>query len=641
MIVSDVATTLAPPRRGCVSSSRSRSIASEPDDQSPLDEAIAMAHSKWQSPRVLMWSAGILLMLAGTTLAFWLTVSHGPKPSARRPGTPDLPAVPSEPIAPPSPSPFRFHDATAASGVDFSYQNGEEAGLRTILESLGGGVAIFDYDSDGWPDLFFTGGGGFEKLASGFRVVGRPHRLYRNLGHWRFRDVTVEMGLNRSIGYSHGASVGDYDNDGDPDLLVTAYEGSTLYRNEAGHRFVDVTREAGLTVSGWSTSAAWADVDRDGRLDLYVTRYVDWSPQNHPPCTYRYSGEIDICAPSVFKGLTDLLYHNEGGGRFREVGRSAGLQAEGKGLGVVACDLDGDRDIDFYVVNDTTPNWLYRNRGNGTFDEVGFAAGVALSAEGIATGSMGADASDADGDGDFDLWVSNYEGETNELFRNDGGMIFTPIAMSVGLGAVSRPMVGWGTGLFDLDNDSRLDVVVANGHLMHHLPRNPLAQRPLLFHQNVDGRFDDVGPASGHYFAGLHPARGCAAGDLDNDGDLDLVIVHQNEPVVLLRNDSETTRKSLRLRLEGVASNGTAIGAVVAVKAAGRIVSRPVIGGGSYLSQNDERICIGLRTQTEAEHVEVFWPSGRTDRHDRLDAAHPWLLREGQAPVVDPRDGRP
>jgi hypothetical protein len=580
-------------------------------------------------------------MLAGTTLAFWLAAPSGRKRSARLPEPSDPRSARSGLPAPPAPSPFHFHDATGGSGIEFSYRNGEEAGLRTILESLGGGVAIFDYDGDGWPDLFFTGGGGFRKSSSGFSVIGLPNRLYRNLGNWRFRDVTAEAGLDRTTGYSHGASVGDYDNDGDPDLLVTGYEGTTLYRNEAGRRFVDVTGEAGLTAPGWSTSAAWADLDRDGRLDLYVTRYVDWSPRNHPPCTYRYSGEIDICAPSVFNGLTDLLYRNEGGGRFREFGRSAGLQEGGKGLGVVACDLDGDRDIDLYVVNDTTPNLLYRNRGDGTFDEVGFAAGVALSAEGIATGSMGVDAGDADGDGDFDLWVSNYEGETNELYRNDGGMSFTPIAMSVGLGAVSRPMVGWGTGLFDLDNDGRLDVVVADGHLMHHLPRNPLAQRPLLFHQGADGRFEDVGPTSGDYFAGLHPGRGCAAGDLDDDGDLDLVIVHQNQPVVLLRNDSSPARKGLRLRLEGASSTRTAIGAVVAIKVAGPTLTRSVMGGGSYLSQNESRLIVGLGSQPVTEHVEVSWPSGKTDRHDRLDAAYPWLLREGREPIVDPRAGRP
>ena len=254
---------------------------------------------------------------------------------------------------------------------------------------------------------------------------------------------------------------------------------------------------------------------------------------------------------------------------------------------------------------------------------------------------MGVNAGDADGDGDFDLWVSNYEGETNELYRNDGEMSFTPIAMSVGLGAVSRPMVGWGTGLFDLDNDGRLDVVVANGHLMHHLPRNPLAQRPLLFHQVPDGRFEDVGAGSGHYFAEMHTGRGCAAGDLDNDGDLDLVIVQQNHPAVLLRNDSAPSGKALRLRLEGGASNRSAIGAVVAITVADRILTRSVMGGGSYLSQNDSRLLIGLGSHPVAEHVEVSWPSGATDRHGPLDSAYLWLLREGLAPIVDPRAGRP
>ena len=219
-----------------------------------------------------------------------------------------------------------------------------------------------------------------------------------------------------------------------------------------------------------------------------------------------------ICAPSVFTGLTDSLYHNEEGGTFREVGQSAGLQEGGKGLGVVACDLDGDRHIDLYVVNDTTPNLLYHNRGDGTFDETGFSAGVALSAEGVAMGSMGVDAADCDGDGDLDLWVTTYEGETNELYRNDGGMSFTPMAMALGLGAVSRPMVGWGTGLFDLDNDGKLDVFVANGHLMHHLPRTPLAQRPLLFHQAADGRFEEVGLRSGGDFNGLRMGRGSRGG---------------------------------------------------------------------------------------------------------------------------------
>jgi hypothetical protein len=307
----------------------------------------------------------------------------------------------------------------------------------------------------------------------------------------------------------------------------------------------------------------------------------------------------------------------------------------------VAGDLDGDRDVDIYVANDTSGNFLYRNRGDGTFDEVGFSAGVATSAEGVFMGSMGVCAADSDGDGDLDLWVSNYEGETNELFRNEGAMIFTPMAMSLGLGAVSRPMVGWGTGLFDLDNDGKLDVFVANGHLMHHLPQVSLAQRPLLFRQLANGRFEDIGTRSGDYFAVPQMGRGCAAGDLDNDGDLDLVIVHQNQPVVLLRNDSDSSRKALRLRLEGRVSNRSAIGAVVVVRAAGRTSTRSINGGGGYLSQNELRLLFGMDAETIAESVEVAWPSGATDRHENLATANPWFLREGQPATVDARAATP
>ncbi len=275
-----------------------------------------------KSPKRLAWAAGITLALVGTGLVAWLAAySSGPVRTIRLPTPLALSNPTAIPIPPPASSPFHFSDVTRESGIDFAYRNGEEAGLRTILESLGGGVAILDFDGDGRPDLFFTGGGWFEKSSAGIVIKGLPNRLYRNLGGWRFRDVTAETGLDGTTGYGHGAAVGDFDNDGDPDLLVTSYQGTSLYRNEAGRRFVDVTIKAGLMQPGWATSAAWADFDRDGRLDLYVTRYVNWSPRNNPPCRYRYSGEIDICALSVFEGLTDALYLNEGGGTFREVSR--------------------------------------------------------------------------------------------------------------------------------------------------------------------------------------------------------------------------------------------------------------------------------------------------------------------------------
>jgi hypothetical protein len=525
---------------------------------------------------------------------------------------------------------------TEGSGLDFRYRNGGEAGLRAILESLGGGVALLDYDGDGRLDVFVTGGGRFVRTDAGVGVQGWPNGLFHNEGNWKFRDVTTETGLDEPCGYTHGCAVGDYDNDGDPDLLVTSYEGAVLFRNEQGRRFVDVTAEVGLHAPGWSSSAAWADFDNDGWLDLYVARYVAWSPTNNPPCRYRDTGPevVDICSPSAFSGLDDSIYHNRCSRGFVDVSRSVGLLPGGKGLGVLACDLDGDRDIDIYVANDTSGNTLYENRGDGTFTAVGDSSGATLSHEGIPTGSMGVDAADIDDDGDLDIWVTNYEGETNELYRNEGRMTFTPRGIALGLGSLSRSMVGWGTGFIDFDHDGRLDCFVANGHLLYRHAHSPAAQRPFLFRQRPDGRFEEVGKTAGSYFARDHLARGCAFGDLDGDGDLDVVVVHQNEPVALLRNDSPE-HPALRLRLEGRTSNRSAIGATVIVTIGARKLTRAVIGGGSYLSQSDRRLVIGLGAGNRPDFVEVRWPSGQTDRHTGLSLDQPWLLHEGEPPVRD------
>ena len=522
------------------------------------------------------------------------------------------------------------------SGVEFRYRNGEGAGALAILESLGGGAVLFDYDGDGRTDLFLPGGGRLVSSSGGLSVEGLPGRLYRNEGGWRFRDETEEAGLADASRYTHGCSAGDFDDDGDPDLLITSYQGVALHRNDGG-RFVEVTEPAGLAEPGWSTSAAWLDADGDGGLDLYVPRYVAWSPEHHPQCRYHASGEVDVCSPSVFEPLRDLLYRNRGDGTFEEVGRASGLAEGGKGLGVVAADLDGDRHVDLYVANDTTPNFLYRNRGDGTFEEVGHLSGAALGADGVATGSMGVAAGDPDGDGDLDLFVTNYEGEVNELYRNDGAMQFVPVGLATGLGAVARPLVGWGTGLVDLDGDGWPEVFVANGHLMHHLPGTPRPQPALLFRRSADAmRFEPPDFPPGSWFSRDREARGCAFGDLDGDGDPDLVVVHQNAPVSLLRNDRPGPARFLRLRLEGTRSNRSAVGAVVVATAGGRSTLGAIVGGGGYLSQNDPRILIGLGDATVADRVEVRWPGGATDVHESLTADSAWLLREGSPPQVDP-----
>ncbi|WP_152052361.1 CRTAC1 family protein [Tautonia marina] len=535
-----------------------------------------------------------------------------------------------------SQSPGLAFSEVSDTGIDAVYRNGEETGALAILESLGGGVAVFDFDRDGRPDLFFPGGGRIVPSAEDLTVEGLPGRLYRNLGDWRFADVTEDAGLDDASRYSHGCAVGDFDNDGFPDLLVTAYQGVTLYRNTGG-TFVDVTEAAGLTEPGWATSAAWLDADGDGLLDLYVARYVDWSPEHNPPCRYHSSGAVDLCSPSVFDPLRDLLYRNRGDGTFEEIGREVGLDDGGKGLGVVAADLDGDRWIDVYVANDTTPNLLYRNRRDGTFEEIGQLSGAALSAEGVATGSMGVAAGDLDGDGDLDLFVTNYEGEINEFYRNDGAMQFVPVGLASGLGAASRPLVGWGTVLVDGDGDGVPEVLIANGHLMHHLPGTPRPQPTLLFRREPDAtRFEPMrwGPES--WFSQNRDARGVASGDLDGDGDPDLIVVLQNAPASVLRNDSAESSRFLRLRLEGTRSNRSAIGATVIVTAGDRSQHLSVVGGGSYLSQNDAPLVVGLGTAAIADQVEVRWPSGQTDRHDGLQAGSAWLLREGEPAQADP-----
>ena len=392
----------------------------------------------WQG---LVSACLLVLVLFGTSLAVWVRVRSSTRVTPA--------ATPLSPEADRGPSvvgPLRFADVTESSGLDFRHRNGEEAGLRYILETLGGGVALLDYDSDGRLDVFVTGGGRFFKSSSGVGVQGWPNGLFRNEGGWRFRDVTIEAGLGDPCGYTHGVAVGDYDNDGDPDLLVTAYEGAVLFRNESGRRFVDVTAEVGLHAPGWSTSAAWADYDNDGWLDLYVGRYVEWSPATNPPCRYRETGPevVDVCSPTVFPGLSESIYRNRGGETFVDVSRSVGLRPESKALGVVACDIDGDGDVDIYAANDTYGNCLYENRGDGTFAVVPDSSGATLSADGLPLGSMGVDAADIDADGDLDLWVTNYEGETNELFRNDRGTVYTPARWPWDSGRSRVPW--WGGG---------------------------------------------------------------------------------------------------------------------------------------------------------------------------------------------------
>ncbi len=534
-------------------------------------------------------------------------------------------------------APALFADVTAASGVVATYGNGEEIDPPHlgILESLGGGVAALDYDGDGKLDLYFPGGGRF--AGPGNRdIVGRPGKLYRNLGGLTFADVTEAAGLATLADgagwfYSHAAAVGDYDRDGFPDLLVTGYGRVALFHNEpapgGGRRFVDVTEPAGLGGKSvrWATSAAWADLDGDGWPDLYLCQYVDWGWDKHPTCFY--DGKTpDVCPPKKFDGLPALLFHNRQNGTFAEVGAAAGLNrgpdgadqiAQAKGLGVVVADLDRDGKPEVYQANDTTPNFLYRNRstpGTPRLAETGFQAGVAVDGGGMPNGSMGVDAGDPDGTGRPSLWVTNYENELHALYKNlshDNVVAFQFCTPASGIAAIGQKFVGWGTAFADFDRDGWEDLFVANGHAIRYPTGATRRQRPVLLRNFGDGKFKDVSlTRGGDYFSQQRLSRGAVAVDLDNDGKVDVVIAHMNEPATVLRNVSPDGPHWLGVRLVG-AKGADVVGARVSLTAGGRTQTRFAKGGGSYASTPDRRFVFGLAAADKIETLAVVWPDGK------------------------------
>jgi hypothetical protein len=551
--------------------------------------------------------------------------------------------------------PDYFRDVTAGSGLDFTYQNGQEAGQLTILETLGGGVALIDFDGDGLLDVFVTGGGGFAGKDNS-EIKGLPCRLYKNLGGWKFQDVTADVGLDKFSFYTHGAAVADFDRDGWPDLLVTGWGRLALFRNIAapgskwGRRFEDVTERAGLTSRLWSTSAAWGDLDGDGWPDLYVCHYVNWSFANNPHCFSRPDVR-DTCPPGRFEALPNILYRNNGDGTFTDVSEKAGLyegkaRQYSKGLGVLIADLDDDGRPDVYVANDQTQNLLYLNRGGMRFEEEAMRRGVARDDQGRGNASMGVDAADFDGSGNLSLFVTNFHGELHSLFRNRGGGHFTYASKSAGLAAFGSDTVSWGCGFLDVDLDGSEDLVFVSGHVFQHpAPPESVRQRAFLL-RNTRGpddkphqvRFADVSEAGGPYFREAHCGRGVAVGDLDNDGRPDLVISHLNEPVVLLRNTSGEGCHWLGVELAG-RDRRDVVGAKVTLEAGGRRLVRAAKGGGSYCSSGDRRILFGLGQNVirpEELRLTVRWPGGATQTWDRLAPDQYWRLREGEKDPVRP-----
>jgi tetratricopeptide (TPR) repeat protein len=536
----------------------------------------------------------------------------GPDPAGRRV---DTLVVPS------------FTDDAEEVGLRFTYDNGSTT-LHQLPEQSGGGVALCDYDSDGWLDVYCVQGGRFPPLPD---RASPGDRLFHNRGDGTFEDATEAAGLARlPRGYGHGVTVGDYDGDGDPDLFVTRWRAYALYRNNGDGTFSDVTEAAGLGGNrGWPTSAAFADLDGDGDLDLYVCHYVAWDPDHPRLCRNDSTGPYIACNPLACEAEPDHLFRNDGG-RFTDVTAAAGVvDHDGRGLGVVAADLDDDGRMDLYVANDLTANYLLRNRGGMRFEEVGHLAGVAANAAGGYQAGMGVAAGDLDGDGRIDLAVTNFFGESTTWFRNLGGGLFADHTVDAGLGAASRGLLGFGIAFLDANDDGRLDLATANGHVNDLRPNYPYRMPAQLLVGGARGRLTDVTDRAGAAWRVPRMGRGLAVGDLDNDGRQDVLIQAHNQPLAYLHNRTDGGR-SLVLRLEGVRSNRDAVGARVSVVAGDRRLVAWRTGGGSFQSASDPRLHFGLGDAPRAESVEVAWPSGRVDRYADLRTNARYVLREGR-----------
>ncbi len=536
------------------------------------------------------------------------------------------------PPHPTEPSPFRFVDILPGSGVDFVHVSGMTA-AKQFPTANGSGLAVFDFDNDGRMDLYFCTGNTLPLDPA--RAV--PNRLYKNVGGGRFLDVTERSGLGFR-GYCHGAITGDIDNDGDQEVFLCNYGGDALFLNNGDGTFTDISRSAGLTQPDtWSSSAAFLDFDNDGYLDLYVSRYGDWQwPRDDRFCGDSARKIRRYCSPKELRPVRHVLFRNQGDRTFTDVTALAGLgRADGHGFGVVAADLDGDGRVDLYVANDQDPNFVFLNAGGGTFRDVTYESGAGLNVQGRTSAGMGVDAEDVDGDGRPELFVTNFQEEYNTLFKNLGEGAFLDVTANYGLAVDSLPWIGWGCALADLDSDGWPDIVVANGHIDDNAQvfGQPAgyAQPPLL-HQNVAGkRFRLASPGAGSYFTTNHVGHGLAVGDIDDDGDLDLVISHKDGPPAILRNDSPSAGRWIRLKLIGTRSNRDAIGTLVSVEAGGRTIRRQRKGGSSLMSSHDPRLLIGLGPAGESVRVTVKWPSGAVSRQGPLATNRTHEIREPSA----------
>ena len=531
-----------------------------------------------------------------------------------------------------------YEDVTAATPLkDFQCLSGDKA-KNYIVETTTCTVAVFDYDNDGKPDIYLLNGSTISREQN--KEKAAKSALYRNLGDWKFEDVTAKAGVANER-WGMGVTVGDFNNDGFADLFVSNYGVSRLYKNNGDGTFTDVAPKVGLDIKGWHTGATFGDYDRDGRLDLFVPAYIEFDLKNLPQspadvskgtsggrnfCQFR--GEVVSCGPRGLKGAKDKLFHQKSDGSFEEVGDKAGVKDEGSyyGFSSVFVDVDDDRDLDLLVVNDSTPKQLYLNNGNGTFEEVGYTSGVALSENGREQAGMGVAVGDYDNDGLVDFHITNFSDDSNTLYRNDGEANFTDVTYQAGLGEATIPFLGWGTAFFDFDNDGWKDIFVANGHTYPIVDNfqwgTSLAQQPLLFRnvrnpKNGKVSFERVAAAPGSGLAKSNCARGLAVADFDADGKLDVLMSNLDSAPMLLRNVNETKSNWIELKMVGDNTKKTptdAIGSIVFVTA-GKIRQRyDVTSGANYASQSSQIVHIGLGDSTKIDNLEVIWANGESEK---------------------------
>jgi hypothetical protein len=532
----------------------------------------------------------------------------------------------------PDAAPYPFEEIPAEkSGIRWVHSSGKSP-EKYLPETTGAGCAFFDYDNDGWMDIYLVNSGKCD-----FFAPDPPLRnaLYKNNRDGSFTDVTDKAGVAGG-GFGQGVAVGDYDGDGFPDLYISQYGRSILYHNNGDGTFTDVTEKAGVAAPGWASSAVWFDYDNDGRLDLFVCRFVDFSKDLNKPCGVHEDGHKHYCIPQIYSPMSSWLFHNNGDGTFTDVSKESGIAGHlGKAWGVVATDINNDGLMDLFVTNDTVANFLFVNRGKGKFEEIATAAGVAYSNEGRSRSGMGIDSADFNEDGWMDLFVANLDREMFAIYQNNHDETFDDMALPTGIGKATKFMSGWGLKFFDYDNDGNLDLFLANGNpddLINSLHGEVTYEEPLiLFHRTGKG-FQDVSAASGPIFARKLCSRGLAIGDFDNDGAIDVLISVNNAAPLLLRNTAATGNHWLGVRLIGKKCNPDAVGARVTYQAGDLKRGRMKVGGGSYLSSHDPRIVLGLEKREKLDWLEVKWPlpSGKVERFTNLPIDRYITIVEGE-----------